>query len=204
MGGFEITKRIRSNAKERIKHIPIIALSADFTALDKELCAANGISHFLLKPYDQNELLSSIIQNSKPMGTTQTRFSNNDHHIAAQEATAVEFNLEQVLEDCLGQIGLLKELVMLYRVNALEFLGAARVHLNNQDFEQLDFAAHKIKAGLKMLHSHALYSIVEQIQKNCKSEPDVKHLEFLVNCFTAEYPSVEREINAAMENLEKQ
>ena len=53
---------IREHKNERIKSLPIIALTADFSIKDKNLCAANGINDYLLKPFDAKVLLQKIQQ----------------------------------------------------------------------------------------------------------------------------------------------
>lgn len=204
MSGFEITKLIRNGKNQNIRRIPIIALSADFSAKDKQLCDVNGINDFILKPYNADELLSKLIQNCKNMNNIQTVASPSIDASVKKNIEEDKIDLSMILEQCMGEVTLLKELILLYKQNALEFIGASRRHLLNEDIEQLEFAAHKIKSGLKMLKSNSLLSIIEQIQLCCKTDRDLKHIDFLLNCFTTEYPSVEKQIDLAMKELKKQ
>jgi len=108
-----------------------------------------------------------------------------------------------ILEDCLGQTELLEELVLLYRQNALEFIGTVKLNLENDDLSEVAFAAHKVKSGLAMMQTKSLYSIVEQIQKICQTKPDYKHLNFLHNCFIDEYQLVEEALDEQIKALKK-
>ncbi len=202
MSGFEITKLIRSFEKPDVQPIPIIALSADFSARDKEECEESGIDDFILKPYNSHELLQKLIENKKD--------SKGAHSIASKSTKSKRIenkedriNLDGLLAECMGQLELLQELVILHKKGALEFIGNVRVHLNNTDIEQIGFAAHKIKPGLKMMQSKRLFGIVEQIQKCCHSDSDIKQLQFLYKSFLEEYPKAENAINVAMKELRR-
>lgn len=203
MSGFEVTERIRNVKNETVSGVPIIALTADFTIQDREKSDLHGINDYILKPYSPDELLLKLVKNKKNMKkiegdeaiTLTTRFE--------EVAKPQEIQLKSVLDDCMGQIDLLEELVQLYKQNALEFIGAAKTHLKNRDFSELEFVLHKIKAGLSMMQTDSLYSIVVQMQNCSKQDKDVKHLEFLYGCFLEEYPKVESMIDQAVARLKK-
>ncbi len=110
-------------------------------------------------------------------------------------------DLKSILDECMGDIELLEELISLFDVNALEFIGAAKIHLRNTDFQALGLVAHKIKAGLAMMHTDSLHSIIVLIQKECEEDQDPKHLQFLCDCFTKEYPAVKKSIDRALASL---
>lgn len=110
-------------------------------------------------------------------------------------------DLTPILEECMGEMDLLRELVFLYYQNALEFIGAARIHLTNTDFNALGLVAHKIKAGLAMMRTDSLHAIIVLIQKECDGDRDPKHLQFLCDCFAEEYPRVKESIDMALVNL---
>lgn len=191
MNGFEVTQLIRNNKKKNIKQIPVIALTADFTLQDREKCQQQRINDFILKPYAANELLSKLAKNRKPMATTMTLASKKINPDFEVYTDATKINLSIILEDCMGKMDLLEELVGLYKQNALEFIGKMRICIKSDDIEGIESAAHKIKSGLAMMQSKSLHSIVAQIQKICIENKDKKHIEFLFKCFINEYPKVE-------------
>ncbi len=202
MDGFEVASRIRNNPTSRIKVLPIVALTADFTIQDKQKSTESGIDDYLLKPYSPDELLLKLIKNKN----TMEKMENTEAiTLNAPELPKLiiekEFNLDAILADCMGEVGLLEELVRLYKQNALEFMGAAKVHLQQGDFNALEFVLHKIKAGLAMMHTHSLFSIVSQMHSNSKTDQDPKHLNFLFDCFLEEYPIVEKKIDTELERL---
>lgn len=201
MNGFEVTQLIRNSKIKAINKIPIIAVSADFSYQDHEKCTQNRINDFILKPYSPDELLTKMVKNKNRMKTTLTFESHTINPAMEVYADATKINLSIILEDCLGQMDLLEELVMLYKQNALEFIGIVKLNLENEDLDEIAFAAHKIKSGLAMMQSKSLYTIVEQIQKICKTNGDRKHLGFLLNCLVEEYPLVENAIDKQIKAL---
>ncbi|MBL7858438.1 MAG: response regulator [Cyclobacteriaceae bacterium] len=58
MGGIEFIKRVRKNDSQH--RTPIIVLSAQAEEASKRECIQAGANLFLTKPFDEQELLSSI------------------------------------------------------------------------------------------------------------------------------------------------
>ena len=110
-------------------------------------------------------------------------------------------DLTPILEECMGELDLLQELISLFDKNALEFIGSTKIHLANADFHSLGLGAHKIKAGLAMMRTDSLHAIIVLIEKESHINQDIKHLQFLFNCFTREYPVVKASIDAALINI---
>ena len=101
----------------------------------------------------------------------------------------------------MGEVDMLKELIRLFKGNALEFIGLAKLHLQNKDYEQLQFATHKIKAGLAMMETQNLMIIVQQLHENCKTDKNHEHMQYLYEQFVLEYPMVEVAIDNELERL---
>ena len=202
MNGFEVTQLIRSHQQERIRLIPIVALTADFTIEDKNKCEAYGIDDYLLKPYSPEILLSKIVKNinRKPIVDDFDRIQDKPSGTQISQETGLD--LEPALEDCMGDLDMLRELVALYKQNALEFIGKVKIYLQQEDFTMIRDAAHKIKCGLAMMHTQKLHSLVEEIHDNCKTSCDTNVISSLYKQFVEQYSVVEKEIDSAFEKLE--
>lgn len=157
----------------------------------------------IIEHYESYTDILKSLNIERPMKTAQ--FSSILSEIAPKSKSTAkpQIDLYPLLEDCMGEMELLEELIKLYEKNALEFIGKAKIQLKAGDFEQLEQSAHKIKAGLAMLKTNDLYSIVLQIEQTCKTDKDAKHLNFLFNCFTDEFPSVQKVLNRSFEHLKK-
>jgi len=82
MNGFEATKQIRSQACFAI--LPVIALTASVSQADRELCLAVGMNDFIGKPFNSNQLLSTLAQWIKPEQAIDT---------ASEDLTVVETDI---------------------------------------------------------------------------------------------------------------
>jgi signal transduction histidine kinase/CheY-like chemotaxis protein/HPt (histidine-containing phosphotransfer) domain-containing protein len=204
--GYEITRRIRANQQDRISQVPIIALTADFSVQDKEKASKDGINDFILKPYTPEELLEKLIHYgfTKPESTQfQGILEDKEEHILnADDLTRLD--LSEVLEDCMGEVDMLAELVELYKRNALEFIGKAKLHLQNKDFEQLQFSTHKLKSGLAMMQTQNLLILVQQLHEHCVNDRNYDQMNYLYEQFIKEYPMVEFALDAEVTRLKKE
>ncbi|NJB69825.1 signal transduction histidine kinase/CheY-like chemotaxis protein/HPt (histidine-containing phosphotransfer) domain-containing protein [Saonia flava] len=201
MDGFEITKQIRSSKDDRIKNVPIIALTADFSIHDQKKCDAHGINDFILKPYSPDELIHKLLAN-KEIENFQSPSNIVTTNTQVEEGDSI-VDLDIVYEDCMGEMDLLEELVGLFKENALEFIGKVKIGIKNEDFVAIKFAAHKIKTGLKMMKTRALSDFVENIHKNSETIKNMVEIENLFNCFIKEYSLVELAIDVEVEKLKR-
>ena len=196
MTGFEVTDLIRQNDNQNIKQVPVIALTADFTAQNREQCEAHGLNDFILKPYSPEELLSKLINNS--LSESGSSIESTSKLVCGDTP---KIDLTSLLDDCMGEFELLENLISLFKQNAIEFIGACCIHLKNKDYEGIGFASHKIKSGLAMLGTNSLLSIVEKMHNYGKNGTGLENLEKLYTAFIKEYSIVEKAIDVDMEKL---
>ena len=201
MSGFEVSKSIRSLVNKKISQTPIIAFSADFTAQDQELCYASGINDFLLKPYTLNELMIKLLKRKKERNLTQATLELlKQETISVNESGHVDLSL--VLNECYGEIDMLAELIRLFKQNVYEFIGSVKIGISNENFEEIFMAAHKIKAGLALMNTNDLKSIIVGIEENCKMKKMGIINDFFKQ-FLQLYPKKEALIDIEFEKLKQ-
>ncbi|RIV30725.1 hypothetical protein D2V08_16770 [Flagellimonas lutimaris] len=108
-------------------------------------------------------------------------------------------DLKPVLEDCMGQMELLEELVRMFKQNVWEFIGNAKINLLNENFSALELACQKVMPSLRMMKTYGLLEATQQVSRLCKTDKDLKHLAFLYDQFLQEYPRVQEQIDFEME-----
>jgi PAS domain S-box-containing protein len=64
MDGFETTSRIRHQERTTGAHIPIIAMTANAMAGDREICINSGMDDYISKPINRKDLEQVIARNS--------------------------------------------------------------------------------------------------------------------------------------------
>ena len=62
MDGFEATARIRASSSQSVKHIPIIAVTANALSGDRERCIRAGMDDYIAKPFDSRDLATKLAQ----------------------------------------------------------------------------------------------------------------------------------------------
>ena len=203
MSGFEISSSIRSLNDKKLSQIPIIAFSADFTAQDKERCYEAGINDFLLKPYTLNELMIKLLKRKKERNLTQASLRLlKQETITPLNKKEETIDLTALLEECYGELDMLQELVRLFKQNIYEFIGAVKIAIRNNNFEEIHQAAHKIKAGLALMKTNELKQIVIAIEDNAKKS-NITEIEQLFTQFLQEYPLKELFIDQELAKLKK-
>ncbi len=60
MDGYDTTRFIRQSQVEEFKDIPIIALTANVSPLEKEICLGIGMNDYISKPYDEKDLIQKM------------------------------------------------------------------------------------------------------------------------------------------------
>jgi CheY-like chemotaxis protein len=191
-----LVKGIRNSGCGELGKIVIIALT---TVTVHGKGKHSGINGSIVLPKGQEELVDKGATLKKLIKMTEKMESPN----IGPKGLSPEMDLQPILAECMGEIDLLEELIVLYKRNVLEFIGAVKHHMGGPDFEQIQFAAHKMKAGLAMMKTYGLHKIVVQMHHNCITDKDHKYLTFLYNCFLEEYPLVEQAIDEAVRKLKK-
>ncbi len=60
MDGYQATKAIRTSEIKKISQLPVIALSASATTVERKRAIQSGVNHYITKPFKPDELKTSI------------------------------------------------------------------------------------------------------------------------------------------------
>ena len=195
MDGYQASVRIRNHSDPSVSNIPIVAVTADFTAEDNDMVRRAGIDDVVLKPYSADELLDKLLaQLRNPRGASSSKAMKDT-------ASSGLVSLEGIWAECLGDLEMLDELVILFRSNLLEFLGALKTHLTLLDYEQIGSCAHKIKAGLKLVNAGPWLEMLEELQALNRARSGVERMRQLYREMLDEYPKLDQDLNRALEQI---
>jgi len=201
MNGFKIAQSIREFSLHSGKDLSIVGLSREFSSSHIRRCKALGITEYIKKPYSPDQLLASLYKCKQELDSKSLYSNNKNTDLYPLDIDICSVSLSNILEECMGEIDLLEELIVLFKQNTLEFIGKANIYIPQGNFTKLGFAAHKVKTGLSMMKAHGLYALVNKIVVCCKTNQDSRSIEFLYNQILKAYPIVEKAIDDQLESL---
>lgn len=158
----------------------------------------------------QIEIIKKLKKTSQKL--TKKGSDKSSTQMATKTQKKIEKNLESllitqkvdltvVLEECMGQMELLEELIRLYKQNVIEFIGNLKINLGTGNFRGVEFACQKVQPCLRMMQTVSLLEITDQMMTVCKTDNDIKYLSFLYDQFLVEYPKVEELVDFEIEVL---
>jgi signal transduction histidine kinase/DNA-binding response OmpR family regulator len=168
MDGFTAAKMIRDLEATRNagcadqRHVPIIALTANASAEDREKCLASGMDGFLGKPFDLRQLRAVVDHRQRgkklpfPDETFMEKRPDND--------SAVIFDREGLLERLGGEEKPLRRLVERFvdtTATRLESLGRS---VGQGDFAEIQLHAHTIKGVCATIGAVRMRVLSEELE----------------------------------------
>jgi two-component system, sensor histidine kinase and response regulator len=165
MDGFEATAQIRAAEPRSVPGVPIIALTANAVAGDRERCLAAGMNDYLSKPFTGADLYDMI---ARWLG----RDAANPGAAPAAEAAPASSVIDERTLDSIRAIGgadLLVRMVGLFCDDSPALLEALRAALANGDAQAVAGAAHALRSISLNLGAFALGDICNRIETDARS-----------------------------------
>ncbi len=161
MSGLEATQIIRSREDSTNNaRAPIIALTANASAEDRDRCLAAGMDDYLTKPLVAHELIAKVDQLSRP------RSDFAETTVAPEQPTKVMvFDQEAAMQIVDGNEGLLVELLKIFKDTSGELMTQMRSAIDDNETEILERAAHTLKGSALNLGGASAAAIALRIEK---------------------------------------
>lgn len=154
MDGFQATTLIREMDNQKIRQIPIIAMTAFAMREDRQKCLDAGMNDYISKPLDAARLIRKIEQHApqdfSPQNSEQDSFEKNEDSQAETPvvnplATSAVCNLEIAANRLGNDSDLLHEMINLFQEDAPVLLQEiCRCHSQGH-WQQLTRASHSLK-----------------------------------------------------------
>jgi PAS domain S-box-containing protein len=159
MNGFETTDYIRNVLGS---DVPIIALTADVTTVDREKCTKVGMNDYISKPVDERLLYSKIMTLVK-----HTALVIPTINIKKAKAKKVQFtNLEYLHKRTKSNPALMIEILNAYLKQAPPLIIAMKTSYSDQDWSVLYSAVHKMIPSFSIMGINDAY---EQMAKKVQA-----------------------------------
>jgi CheY-like chemotaxis protein/HPt (histidine-containing phosphotransfer) domain-containing protein len=153
MSGLEATAAIRAREKETGAHVPIIALTAEVLAGDREKCLAAGMDAYIPKPIQTADLFAAI-------KALMPRTPAGDKPMPA--STREILNVAALLSQVGGDRSLLRQLIAIFLADSPNGLARIQDALEHRDLDALKRAAHAFRGSVSIFAAPAaVHSAVE-------------------------------------------
>lgn len=155
MDGLAATRAIRDLGGAWAS-IPILALTADVMPGARELALQAGVSAFLAKPVQIEQLRSALLQASTPGGAISVAATAA---VGCDPLSGVYRDLERSLPEAQ-----LRELVGMFFADDARALAELKVQLRSGSHQRARAAAHKVKGSARMLGFDQISAAAERIE----------------------------------------
>lgn len=164
MDGFDTTRAIRE-LPPPLNRIPIIAVTADALAGDREKCLTAGMDDYLAKPVrlaDLQQAISRVLASS-------VMPANSPFPDMEPPRASVEFDAETLI----AELGAAENAVLLiheFADSLHDELCRIQQALDNRDLEHARDAAHRVKGSARTLRCEQLADRLQTIEHHCRAE----------------------------------
>lgn len=179
LSGYEATRRIRQSNKQRLRHMPIIAMTASAMQGDREKCLAAQMDDYISKPLDENLLLEKVRQWLPP--------------------SALDMTAKDGLMQFQSRPGLQHDLIKIYLSSAPKYLIQLQEAHDKHDVKQMEYAAHTLKSMSYTVGATPLSKLCEQAEIAGR-KADVTNSALTVEKILDEYHRVRYALNILQKN----
>ena len=173
MDGFEATRAMRAFEEEQgVPATPIVAMTANAMAGDREKCLESGMDDYLAKPVALHELRDCVGKwidvrgDVRPVDQHPGQHSSNAADTTAMPPVLdqkVLSELREIMED--DYVSLLRT----YLRNAPQLLGAIRVAIARDDVEAVVIPVHSLKSSSANVGAMDLSALARDMEKQARS-----------------------------------
>jgi len=208
MDGYTATSELRHREKEAgVAHVPVVALTANALAGDRERCLAAGMDDYISKPFRRDALAAVLARWSCVPAEHSEDPHSEEHTMAPDTEPTAPAAVDQRALDGIRSLAndtapdLLDQVIRLYLGSAAELLAQLRAGLQANDKDAVRVAAHTLKSSSANLGATALADMCKQLEHAARVGTLGPHLPSITQV-ESEYDRVrialERELGATV------
>ncbi len=197
MDGFEVIKRIRSH--EKMKNLPVIAMTAFSMPGDREKCLNSGMNDYLAKPINP-DLLLQILDNIKEHVCNSGRplaISNQGDNSDAEQPV---FDAARIKRIFTPKAATLAKIVEVSQKNFHKLMAELEKHLANADFKSGARCVHTIKGSAANLGGNLVADVALQLEDAINAQ-NVAKIDELKSLLTLHYQDFYQAIKRVSDEL---
>lgn len=207
MDGFEATRAIRDleKAAEGRDRTPIIALTANAMAGDRDLCLAAGMDDYVTKPFRYNDLATVFARWLRDGGSLSGELDDLDAVATTELVNAADAAASRAIDPAAlrrirqmaGSKGddLLVEIIGRYLENTPDLLMELAAAMEKADYEKILHFVHSLNSSSANLGASQLSERCKQVENTCRTGA-FDDIEDGVEKIVVEYETVTRALRA--------
>ncbi len=163
MDGFEAVRELRQLEKQTGCHLPVIAMTANATSVDRDRCLAVGMDDFVGKPVQAAELatvMARVFQRAaQSCADVRTPYPVD----SGKNETSV-CDLAAALRRLDGDLSFLKQLGQLFLDTIPEQLQSLRTAVQDHNGSLIGDLAHSIKGSVRHFFAGSAYEFAQRLE----------------------------------------
>ena len=199
MDGLEATREIRRH-KDSLT-LPILAMTANASQADRDLCMNAGMDEHITKPIDPEKLFSALLRWIKPRSEQTPRAADNAPVKTAGEIPDIAgVDTQLGLKRAAGKLSLYLKMLRSYVDDQGDAVLQMQSAISSGDFPTLQRLAHTLKGTSGSIGATALQAEADEIEHLAKNLAPVEsieqklvpldlHLQTIVNAIGSALPS---------------
>jgi len=177
MDGLSATRAIRQNSK--FKDLPIIAMTANAMAGDREKCLEAGMNDHLAKPIDPDKLFEALLRwmparSAAPHGATAPVIMAQKPPADSAPPEIPGIDTQSALRRTGGNRQRYESLLRRFADSQVGAVGEIRAALEAQDPATAQRTAHSLKGAAANLGASALAAAAGSVEEAMKAQSDVE------------------------------
>ena len=198
MDGFEATQKIREDS--RFSNLPILAITANAMAGDKEKVLEAGMNDHIPKPIDVTHLFAIMSKWIKPKQRSQESAIIPSHESETTEnmpLVIAGMDIKSALGRVAGNEKLLRKLLGRFVETQSDATLRIKAAIEDKDIETATREAHTIKGLAGNIGADLLFKLAEELE-NMFKRGDLNDLDRILETFTFELSSLMKKISHAL------
>ncbi|MGZ2370940.1 ATP-binding protein [Ancylomarina sp. YFZ004] len=196
MGGVDLCKHIRTKLK---LDMPIIALTANVRQVDLNKYIKEGMSAYLLKPFEEDTLLQILCEQLN----LEVEISPIEEVKSIYETNHLLFELSEIEKFTGGDKGIVNQVLTSFVRIAKESLQLLKEASKEENHTQLGEIAHRMLSSYRQLGIVSASEILIELEKMIHQNPDELMNLDEVNSFIDKLDEISNQVFEQIEDLQK-
>ena len=200
LDGYGATRKIRNDL--RLTELPIIAMTANAMATDREVCLAAGMDEHIGKPFDIAQLVALLLRMSRFQARQVGSGSHSKQPAQLKVSTAIDaLDIEGALSRMSGLKSLYVRTAKAF-VDQLDTLVAELTQsLDAGNQKAVWMGLHTLKGNASTLGVQWLAGLAAEHERQCKTDPRFENLSHALSVLGVATPRAQAQLREAIGQL---